>query len=147
MANIVFFEKPGCGTNARQKWMLEAAGHTVIARNLLTEPWTARRLRGFFGDAPVASWFNAAAPRVKSGEIDPEQMDAETALALMLSEPLLIRRPLMDVDGRRSAGFEGELIASLLGEGETSVDVQGCGRAGALGPCPAPADAPRRAHS
>ena len=50
MATIVFFEKPGCAANARQKQQLERAGHTVVARSLLTEPWTAERLRGFFGD-------------------------------------------------------------------------------------------------
>ncbi|MBI1424317.1 MAG: hypothetical protein GC149_12685 [Gammaproteobacteria bacterium] len=39
MAEIVFYEKPGCGNNTRQKALLAAAGHHVIARNLLTEPW------------------------------------------------------------------------------------------------------------
>lgn len=138
MAVIVFYEKPGCGTNARQKRMLEAAGHRVIARNLLMEPWTAERLRGFFGDTPPASWFNAVAPRVKSGEIDPEKVDAPTALALMLAEPLLIRRPLVDVDGERAFGFDNDLIASLLGGGKDGADVQGCGRLAASAPCPNP---------
>ena len=141
MAVITFYEKPGCGTNARQKRMLEAAGHTVIARNLLTEPWTAERLRGFFGDTPPASWFNTAASRVKSGEIDPGKMDSGAALALMLAEPLLIRRPLVDADGRRSAGFDGELVASLLGDRDERPDVQGCGRFIISEPCPIPDDA------
>jgi nitrogenase-associated protein len=142
LAVITFYEKPGCGTNARQKRTLEAAGHTVIPRNLLTEPWTAERLRGFFGDMPPASWFNTAAPRVKSGEIDPEKMDSEAALALMLAEPLLIRRPLVDADGQRSAGFDGELIGSLLGDGNESLDIQGCGRLETSAPCHNPDGAP-----
>ena len=32
MATVTFYEKPGCVTNARQKRMLEAAGHTVVAQ-------------------------------------------------------------------------------------------------------------------
>ena len=76
MATIQFYQKPGCVTNARQKRMLEAAGHTVIARNLLAEPWTEERLRGFFGSTPVTAWFNPAAPRVKSGEVSPAKLDA-----------------------------------------------------------------------
>lgn len=146
MANIIFYEKPGCGTNARQKRLLEAAGHTVIARSLLAEPWTPERLRGFFGGAPVASWFNAAAPRVKSGEIDPEKMTGSATLALMVTEPLLIRRPLIETDGHRCAGFEGDLVATLLGGEKVRADVLNCGRIGVSVPCPAPDNAERPAH-
>ncbi len=45
MTAIVFYEKPGCVTNARQRRLLEAAGHQVVRRNLLVERWTAERLR------------------------------------------------------------------------------------------------------
>jgi len=41
----------------------------------------------FFGKRPVADWFNRAAPRVKSGEIVHEQLDANTALQLILQAP------------------------------------------------------------
>lgn len=115
MARIVFYEKPGCAGNLRQKRLLEDAGHIVLARNLLTEPWTAERLRGFFGARPVAEWFNRNAPRVKSGEVVPETLDAETAMKLLLAEPLLIRRPLLEADGRRETGFEPQRIHAWIG--------------------------------
>jgi arsenate reductase-like glutaredoxin family protein len=38
VATITFYQKPGCRTNARQEQMLEAAGHAVTAKSLLTEP-------------------------------------------------------------------------------------------------------------
>jgi nitrogenase-associated protein len=144
LARVTFYEKPGCGTNARQKRMLEAAGHEIVTKNLLTESWTAERLRGFFGVMPVASWFNSAAPRVKSGEIDPMNVAAPAALALMLAEPLLIRRPLIEVETQRCAGFEDALVTLLLGGGNVNQDVLGCGRARISAPCPAPDDAGRR---
>ena len=164
MATVVLFQKPGCGTNARQKHMLELAGHTVIVKDLLTEPWTAERLRGFFGDTPVASWFNAAAPRVKSGAIDPEQLDADGAVGLMLAEPLLIRRPLVEVGAERCAGFDREPVTTLLGDrGQTPRDsanvssssleargltpsIEGCSRPHAAVPCPAPDQPGKTAH-
>jgi nitrogenase-associated protein len=127
LATIQFYQKPGCRTNARQLQALQAAGHTVIAKSLLTEPWTAAELRRFFGDTPVKSWFNSAAPRVKSGEVDPAAIDAEAALALMLSDPLLIRRPLIEANGERCAGFDREPVASLLGQNRAS-DLEGCSR-------------------
>jgi nitrogenase-associated protein len=142
MAKIVFYEKPGCGNNTRQKVLLAAAGHEVDARNLLTESWTQERLRSFFGNRPVAEWFNRAAPRVKSAEILPEQLDAASALQLMLQDPLLIRRPLLECDGRREVGFEHELIDRWLGLTPASeqADLESCPRSHHHTPCPTPTD-------
>lgn len=115
MATVTFYEKPGCINNTKQKALLREAGHTVVERNLLAEPWTEASLRPFFGDLPVSAWFNRSAPAVKSGEVDPEAVDEKTALALMQGEPLLIRRPLMEANGRKSAGFEFEQVDGWLG--------------------------------
>ena len=117
MTHIVFYEKPGCGGNARQRAALEAAGHTLERRNLLTAHWTPERLLEFLGALPVAQWFNRAAPRVKSGEIQPESLNAEEAMALLLAEPLLIRRPLMQRsdDGRCLVGFETDAVQAWVG--------------------------------
>lgn len=136
MATILFYQKPGCTTNVRQKRMLEAAGHTVIAKSLLAEPWSDEALRGFFGSTPVATWFNPAAPRIKSGEIAPGELDAASAIALMLSDRLLIRRPLVEADGQRCAGFDREPVISLLGN-SLGQNVEACSRPEAT-PCPAP---------
>ena len=136
MAIVLFYQKPGCGTNARQIRALEAAGHQVITKSLLTEQWTAMQLRSFFGETPVMSWFNPAAPRVKSGEVKPAEIDAANAIALMLEDPLLIRRPLVEVDGARCAGFDREPVPSLLG-GERN-DLQACTRPEATPRCAEP---------
>lgn len=137
MTTIIFYQKPGCATNARQKRLLEGAGHTVIAKSLLAEPWTAERLLGFFGSAPVKAWFNPAAPRVKSGAIAPEKLDAADAITLMLDDPLLIRRPLVEADGQRCAGFDREPVTSLLGD-SADEDVESCSRPPASTPSPDP---------
>jgi nitrogenase-associated protein len=115
MAIVTFYEKPGCGNNSKQKMLLAQAGHTVWAKSLLTEPWTRERLLQFLGNKPVTEWFNRAAPKIKSGEITPENIDADTAISMMLAEPLLIRRPLIEVEGRREIGFDAELIDTWLG--------------------------------
>lgn len=81
MAKVIFYEKPGCGGNARQKALLLSSGHELEVRDLLTEPWTPERLRPFFGNRPVAGWFNASAPAIKSGEIDPETLTPQQAIA------------------------------------------------------------------
>lgn len=115
MSVVVFYEKPGCSGNARQKALLESAGHTVVAKDLLRQPWLRTKLRSFFDGLPVAQWFNRNAPQVKSGEIVPEDFDEATALALLQAEPLLIRRPLLEVNGVRRAGFDAAAIDAWIG--------------------------------
>lgn len=115
MATVTFYEKPGCKGNLRQKTLLAAAGHTVLAKNLKTEAWTADKLLAFLGTLPIADWFNRAAPAVKSGEIVPERLGFEDALHLLLENPLLIRRPLMEVGNERQVGFDTAAVDAWIG--------------------------------
>ncbi len=131
MTHIVFYEKPGCGGNARQRAALEAAGHTLERRNLLTAHWTPDRLLAFLAPRPVPDWFNRAAPRVKSGDVAPGALDAQAALALLLQEPLLIRRPLMQRTDNATChvGFETAAVAVWVGLGTnpaSPVTLEGC---------------------
>lgn len=117
MARVIFYEKPGCINNTRQKQLLRQSGHQVIARNLLTENWAEqpRRLQEFFSGKPVAQWFNPSAPAIKQGLVNPERVDAQQAIALMLAEPLLIRRPLMQVGEEKMSGFNEQLVDHWIG--------------------------------
>ena len=131
MTHLVFFEKPGCGGNARQRAALEAAGHTLERRNLLTAPWTPASLLAFLAPLAVSKWFNRAAPRVKDGGVQPDLLDADTALALLLKEPLLIRRPLMQRadNGSRHVGFETAAVDAWIGLGTNPASprsLEGC---------------------
>lgn len=113
-------------TNAKQKALLTAAGHTVIAKNLLVEPWTAERLLEFFRNIPVAQWINRASPRVKTGEVNPEMLSSENALALLLNDPLLIRRPLIAIDNLRLVGFDKSCFPSWLNLQDGDSLSEGC---------------------
>jgi nitrogenase-associated protein len=126
MAYIVFYEKPGCGGNARQKDFLIGEGHTLEVRNLLAWPWTRETLLEFLDELPVSRWFNGSAPRVKSGAIVPERLDREQALQLLLAEPLLIRRPLMSYAGRPMVGFEPERVREWLAQDAEVPAIEGC---------------------
>lgn len=131
MATIVFYEKPGCGNNTRQKNLLLEAGHELIVRDLLGTAWTAAELQSFFQKRPVAEWFNRAAPRVKSGEVVPESLDETAAIALMLEDHLLIRRPLLQIGERKEVGFDPDRIAAWIGALDSeaaSGDLESCNR-------------------
>lgn len=141
MAQVLFYEKPGCLNNTKQKVLLAAAGHTVQAKSLLTEKWTPERLRVFFGALPVAQWFNLSAPRIRDGELDYADLGEGEALRLMLADPLLIRRPLMEVEGEYRVGFDPEAVDRWIGLNSAAQgqDLERCQKGGANGhaaPCP-----------
>jgi nitrogenase-associated protein len=118
MAVIQFYEKSGCSGNRKQKSLLEAAGHEVQARDLRDVCWSRDRLLSFLSPLPVAEWFNKSATAVKDGTIVPEDLDEATALGLLQENPLLIRRPLMEVDGSRMVGFDTQAVAAWVGLGD-----------------------------
>lgn len=122
MAKIIFWEKPDCKGNGRQKEILLNSGHELEVRNLLREPWTKESLDLFFSDRPVAEWFNKTNPQVKSGTISPDKLTREEALTMLVTEPLLIGRPLMQVGKERMAGFNVELVQAWIGLKKGALD-------------------------
>lgn len=133
MSVMVFYEKPGCIGNTRQKRVLSDAGVAFQTRNLLTEAWTPERLRAFFAEGPVLQWFNLTAPAVQKGEINPSQVTEAEALAAMVQQPILIRRPLIETDQFKCSGFDWDWLAPRLGAAlqNVPVDLETCPRAAA----------------
>ena len=137
MATVTFYEKPGCINNTRQKKLLETAGHQVVAKNLLTEEWQPDRLRTFFGKLAVRDWFNYSAPAIKFGEIEPDKLTEQEALALLLENPLLILRPLMQAGDSLMAGFDQHVMDNWIGlqNNAATSDLESCPRTLAQSSC------------
>lgn len=139
MTTLVFYEKPGCIGNDMQKSLLRRQGVRFEVRDLLSEPWSAERLRPFFHDTPVARWFNASARKVKSGEIAVDALDEAEALALMIGEPILIRRPLLELGTLRQSGFVPGPVLDALGVSlDASENLQDCPMDASAPVCEAP---------
>ncbi len=127
MAELIFYEKPGCVGNGMQQSLLRRQGVAFEVRDLLKHPWTVETLRPYFGDTAVSQWFNASAPRVKSGEIPLDSLNEAEALALMLADPILIRRPLLEYGELRQSGFvPGPVLAALEVELDPRENLQDC---------------------
>lgn len=143
MAELDFYEKPGCINNRKQQEILRQLGHVLRAHDLLTTPWTPERLRPFFAAKPVTEWFNYTAPRVKSGEVNPTKLDETAALAAMVTDPLLIRRPLIACEAGQCSGFDDNPVLQALGVYEAPEGIETCPRSHAANPCTyPPAEAP-----
>jgi nitrogenase-associated protein len=112
---IEFYEKPGCGGNARQKEKLSSLGCMLVVKDLLNTKWSAEELRSFFADKPKNEWFNMSAPIIKDGFLNPVTLTEEQALEAMLKEPILIKRPLLKSGDVRISGFDPVEIKEKLG--------------------------------
>jgi nitrogenase-associated protein len=111
---VVFYEKPFCVANAKQKQILRQSGCTLIERNLIEHGLDSETLRSFMGDKKVADWFNPAAPAIKNGEIFPESLNEAEAMELLMSNPILIRRPLMVIGTEKLCGFDADKVSEVL---------------------------------
>lgn len=113
--DIIFWEKPGCMGNAKQKALLTAAGHDVVAKSLPGHSWTREELAPFFEGLEVGDWFNRGARRVQEGEVMPDGVDEETAYKILLADPILVRRPLLQIGEDRCVGFDLAWIEARVG--------------------------------
>lgn len=52
----------------------------------------------------------------KLPEAEKQDLDAARAIALMLAQPSMIKRPVLDVDGRLLVGFKPEAYEAALGK-------------------------------
>ncbi|MGB0682325.1 MAG: ArsC/Spx/MgsR family protein [Magnetovibrionaceae bacterium] len=115
MEVVRFFEKPGCINNTKQKKLLIAAGYELEVHDLLGTSWTMDSLKPYFEGRAITDCFNRTAPRVKSGEVSPEDLSWDEALKLMIEDPILIRRPLIQTDQGHAQGFDTEVALPAIG--------------------------------
>lgn len=111
---VIFYEKPGCTTNKKQKKLLRDAGYTLIERNVLAHGLSKDELYSFFQHKPIEAWFNPNAPQIKTGMINIKNLSKKEAINLLFMEPILIKRPLMLIDNQRISGFEQLNIENIL---------------------------------
>lgn len=126
MAFIQFYEKPGCINGEKQKHILAKAGNVLECVNILEYPWSREELTQFFAVSEPSLIMNHTAPAIKKGEIVPADLLYEDAVSLMLEDPILIKRPLIQVDGLSIQGFTDERLTPYLGAWDGEEDVVTC---------------------
>ena len=111
---IVFYEKKGCAGKQRQKKVLETHGLSYQTKSLLDAPWTKESLEPFFQGLNKSAMINQFAPKIKNSEINIEDYTKEELIKLMCEEPILIKRPLLQIGNHSMCGFDIEQINRLL---------------------------------
>ncbi len=103
---IVFYEKPGCLGNKKQKELLKANGLEFEVKSILDTKWDKKTLESFFVGLEKNEIVNETAPKIKNGEIDLNSVTKEQLIYKMINDPILIKRPLIIVDDSKICGFD-----------------------------------------
>lgn len=111
---VTFYEKTGCLGNKRQKEVLKANGVEFEVKSMLDTKWDKTTLESFFEDLEKEQIVNETAPKIKSGEIDVASLTKEQLIYKMISDPILIKRPLIIVGDTKICGFDIPKLNSAL---------------------------------
>jgi arsenate reductase len=104
-----------CDTMKKARAWLEAHGVDYLFHDYRTAGIDKDRLESWCRVVGWEALLNRAGTTFrKLPEADRQALDARKASALMLAQPSLIKRPVLDMGGRLLVGFKPELYASAM---------------------------------
>lgn len=115
---MILYGIRNCDTVKKARAWLAARGVAYDFHDYKAAGIDAPRLRAWAGELGWEALLNRAGTTFrKLPEADKEGLDREKAITLMLAQPSMIRRPILDLGGRRLAGFDPAAWAAALGLG------------------------------
>jgi len=115
---ITIYGIRNCDTMKKARAWLDAHRVAHAFHDYRTAGVDEDRLRGWAREHGWERLLNRAGTTYrKLPEADKAGLDEEKAIALMLAQPSMIKRPVLDLGERRIVGFRPELYAEALGRG------------------------------
>ena len=81
------------------KAWLSRTNADIETRDFFDDPFTEQELRALLGDSPPSQRFSWNSPSWRRLGLNRSDLSEDDLIQLMLSEPRLIRRPLIEIDG------------------------------------------------
>ena len=104
-----------CDTMKKARAWLEAHGVTYTFHDYKVSGIEAAQLEAWARQVGWETLLNRAGTTFrKLPEADKANVTQKSALALMHAQPSLIKRPVLDIDGRLTVGFKPEVYAALF---------------------------------
>jgi arsenate reductase len=108
-----------CDTMKKARDWLDAAGLAYDFHDYKAVGIDRDRLTAWVGELGWETVLNRAGTTFrKLAEADRQGLDATRAIDLMLAQPSMIKRPILDLGDRRLAGFKPEIYAAALGKAD-----------------------------
>ncbi len=116
---MLFVEYPKCTTCQKARKWLEANGITFQSRHIKEESPTAQELRTWqaYSGLPLKKFFNTSGMLYKTLGLKDKLsgMSGEEQIALLASDGMLVKRPILVGDGFVLVGFRETEWAAALG--------------------------------
>jgi arsenate reductase len=113
---VTIYGIKSCDTMKKARAWLDAHGVVYAFHDYKTQGIERGRLAAWARDVGWETLLNRAGTTFrKLPENDKEGLDERKALALMLAQPAMIKRPVLDVAGKLLVGFRAETYAKALG--------------------------------
>ena len=104
-----------CDTVAKARKWLEDHGQAYAFHDYKTAGVDRARLEGWVKEHGWETILNRAGTTFrKLDEADKQDLNADKAIALMLAQPSMIKRPVLDLGDRRLVGFKPDLYGAIL---------------------------------
>jgi arsenate reductase len=113
---IMMYGIRNCDTVKKARAWLDARGVAYGFHDYKISAIDEPRLRAWVGELGWERLLNRAGTTFrKLPEADKAGIDEDKAIALMLAQPSMIKRPVLDLGGRRLVGFDEDAWAASLG--------------------------------
>lgn len=114
---VTLYGIPNCDTMKKARTWLEGHGVDYVFHDYRKQGLEPGRLDGWMEKLGWEVLLNKAGTTFrKLPDADKENIDAGRAKALMLAHPTMIKRPVLDLDGRLLVGFKPEIYAEAFGK-------------------------------
>lgn len=113
---ITLYGIKNCDTVKKARAWLDAAGIAYQFNDYKARGADAGKLAAWVAALGWETVLNRAGTTFRGlPDADRAEIDADKAVALMLAQPSLIKRPMLESDGVLLAGFKPEIYAAKLG--------------------------------
>ena len=114
--SVALYGIRNCDTMQKARAWLDARGVAYAFHDYTTEGVARATLEAWVKALGWEAVLNRAGTTFRAlPDPDRENLTARKAVALMLAQPSMIKRPLLDRDGAFTAGFKPEIYAGLFG--------------------------------
>jgi arsenate reductase len=105
-----------CDTMKKARAWLDARGVAHAFHDYKTAGLDEARLQGWIDAIGWDPLLNRAGTTFRTlPDADKADLDAAKAKRLMLAQPSMVKRPVLDVDGRLTVGFRAEVYEGVFG--------------------------------
>lgn len=114
--SVTVYGIKACDTMKKARDWLDGQGVSYAFHDYKVAGIDRARLERWVGDLGWEAVLNRAGTTFrKLAEPDKQDLDAGKAVDLMLAQPSMIKRPILDIDGKLTAGFKPDVYARAFG--------------------------------